>query len=123
MRRFVLIGLVLLAAGCGARSTDHWLGQLKDSDVVKRRQAIRELGARTGDAPRIAPALVKALGDENAYIRRDSAVALGKLGPEAKQAVPALLDALRDKDRRVGTAALAALKKIDPESAAKAGGR
>jgi HEAT repeat protein len=113
--RFLTIGLVLLA-GCGSPSTDDWLAQLKDDDVVKRRQALRELGARPADAARIVPALSDALRDDNAYVRRDAAIALGKFGPEARQAVPALTLALKDKDQSVRNAASASLKKIDPNA-------
>ena len=103
MRKLVLAGLILLLAGCGPRSTDAWLRQVKDAEVVKRRQAIRELGTRAGDAPRIVPVLREALRDENGYVRRDAAVTLGKFGPEAREAVPSLLDALKDPERLVST--------------------
>ena len=119
MRRFVLIGLVLLAAGCGARSTDHWLGQLKDSDVVKRRQAIRELGSRTAEAQRVVPALAETLADADPYVRHDSATTLGKFGPDARGAAPALTAALKDKDANVRRAAAEALKKIAPGTTGK----
>jgi HEAT repeat protein len=121
MRAMVVMGLVLVLAGCGSRSTGDWLHQLEDSEVVKRRQAIRELGGRTGDAAQVVPALVKALRDENGYVRRDAAVTLGKFGSQAKEATPELLALLLDKERPVRTAAAASLKKIDPEVAAQAG--
>jgi hypothetical protein len=118
MRTIVLAGLVLAVAGCGSRSTDAWVEQMKDTEVVKRRQAIRELGKRTGDAERIVPALIEALRDEDGYVRRDAAVTLGKLGPHAKQAVGHLQDSsLNDRERLVRTAAAAALKKIAPGGA------
>jgi len=113
MRRAFVAGLLLMMAGCGSRSTDSWLKQLEDPDVVARRQAIRELGARSADAPRIVPALVKALGDESPYVRRDAAVTLGKFGPDAREATAALRQASKDRDSQVRAAAAAALKKID----------
>ncbi len=122
MRRLALLCLVL-AAGCGPRSTDDWLARLKDPDVVKRREAVRELAAREGEAERVVPALTEALADENGYVRRDAAVALGKFGPEARPAVPALSAALKDRDANVRRAAAASLKKIDPQAAEKAGAR
>ncbi len=112
MRRFLLIGLMFLLPGCGSRSTDAWLGQLKDADTAKRRQAIRELGNRPRDAERIVPALIEALRDSSGYVRRDAAVTLGKLGPRARAAVQHLQEALKDPERQVRTAAAAALKKI-----------
>jgi HEAT repeat protein len=121
MRRLFVTGLVLLAAGCGSLSTDDWLQRLKNPDVVKRRQAIRELGSRTAEAPKIVPALSQALRDESGYVRHDAAVSLGKFGAEAREAVPALVSALKDKEQNVRKAAGAALRKIDPPAAAKAG--
>jgi HEAT repeat protein len=119
MRMLILASLVLLVAGCGLRSTDAWLARMKDAEVVKRRQAIRELANRTGDAGRIVPALVEALRDESGYVRRDAALTLGKFGPQAKQAVGPLQDALKDRERQVRTAAGTALKKIEPGSGEK----
>ena len=109
-------------AGCGrARTADDWLRQLKDPDVVQRRQAARELGALPAEAARAVPALAEALRDESWYVRHDAAAALGKLGPAARDAAPALAGALKDKEKSVRTAAAVALKKIDPQAAAKAG--
>ena len=124
MRRLLIISLPLLLAGCtGEQSTDDWLRQLKDPDVVKRRQAIRALGIRMTDAERVTPPLSEALQDANGYVRHDAALTLGKLGPTAKMAVPALVAALKDKERGVRKAAGQALKKIDPKGASKAGER
>ncbi|MDB5310560.1 MAG: repeat-containing protein [Gemmataceae bacterium] len=122
MRFGVVAVVLLLAAGCRAPSTEDWLRQLKDSDVVKRREAIRELGARPGEAGSVVPALTEALGDESSYVRHDAATTLGKFGPDAKEAVPALTTALKDKDHSVRVAAGAALKRIDPQAAKNVGG-
>jgi HEAT repeat protein len=122
MRRLLLFGLVL-AAGCGAPSTDDCLARLKDPDVVKRREAVRALSEREAEAERVVPALTEALRDESSYVRRDAAVALAKFGVEARPAVPALTAALKDQDANVRHSAAASLKKIDPEAATKAGVR
>src|SRR5262245_61089138 len=114
MRRPILMGVVLSMAGC-APSTDDWVRQLKDPEVVKRREAVRELGARTAEAQRIVPPLTEALRDGSPYVRHDAALALGKLGAEARAAVAALTTAMKDKDRSVRAAAGKALKKIDPQ--------
>jgi HEAT repeat protein len=123
MRRLLVLGLVALLAGCVSLSTDDWLRQLKDPDVVKRRQAIRELGSRTAEAPKIVPTLAEALRDESGYVRHDAALSLAKFGPDARGAVPALVTALKDKDQSVRKAAGAALKKIDQPAATRAGVR
>jgi HEAT repeat protein len=107
--------MALLAIGCG-RSTDEWLQQLKNPEVVKRRQAIRELGSRTGDAERVVAALTEALQDESGYVRHDAATTLGKFGPAAKPAAPHLTKLLKDKELGVRHAAEAALQKIAPET-------
>jgi HEAT repeat protein len=119
MRRLLVLAVALLAVGCGSRSTDYWLQQLKNQDVVKRRQAIRELGSRTSDAPRVVSGLTEALRDENEYVRHDAATALGNFGPEAQPAVPALQGALKDRDHNVRRAAQTTLKKINPEATGK----
>jgi HEAT repeat protein len=120
MRRLFFMGMVLSVAGC-APSTDDWVRQLKDPEVVKRREAVRELASRTAEAPRLVPTLTEALRDSSPYVRHDAALALGKLGAEAQSAVSALTAALKDSDRNVRTAAGKALKKIDPQAANKAG--
>jgi HEAT repeat protein len=120
MRLLLGMMIVLSLAGC-APSTDDWIGQLKNSDVVKRREAIRELGSRPAEAAQVVPALTEALRDESAYVRRDAALALAKFAQDAKEAVPALTAALKDKDHNVRLAAGTALKKIDAQAASKAG--
>ncbi len=119
MRRILLLALMLLTAGC-ARSTEHWLGQLKDADVVKRRQAVRELAQRTSDAQRVVPALTEALRDENPYVRHDAATMLGLFGSQARSAVTALEAARKDRDANVRRAAAAAIKQIAPDAVANA---
>jgi HEAT repeat protein len=119
MQRLLVLGVVVLVASGCSRSTDHWLRQLKDPDVMKRREAVRELGQCTSDAERVVPALVEALRDPSAYVRHDSATALGKFGPQAQSAVPALSAALKDKDANVRRMAEAALKKVAPVGTGK----
>jgi len=121
IRRLAVVTLAFILVGCGAKSTGDWLTQLKGSDVTQRRQAIRELGERAGDAQRVVPALSEALRDENQYVRRDAAVALAKFGDGARSAVPALKTALKDKDQNVRHSAAATLRKVSPEDAPKEG--
>jgi HEAT repeat protein len=122
MRHLWIMSLPLFIAGCTCpQSTDDWLRQLKDPEVVKRRQAIRELGIMTEDAERVTSALVEALQDKNGYVRHDAALTLGKLGPRAKTGVPSLAIALKDKEHSVRKAAAQALRKIDHKGSPKAG--
>jgi len=118
MRTFLVTSMALLVVGCG-RSTDEWLQQIRSPDVLKRRQAIRELGSRNGDTERIVSALTEALQDESGYVRRDAATTLGRFGPLAKAAVPGLAKLLKEKDLGVRKAAEAALQKIAPEEKLK----
>jgi HEAT repeat protein len=119
MRQPIAIAVLLLVSGC-APSTDDWIRQSKDADVVKKREALRALGPRIAEADRVVPALAAALADQNIYVRRDAAIALAKFGPEAREAVPALTAALNDKDQRLREMAGKALKKIDVGGASKA---
>jgi HEAT repeat protein len=114
MRLIFITGMVLMVAGCHSPSTEDWLGQLHDPDVVKRRQAIRELAASGSQPESVVPALIQALRDENAYVRRDAAVAIAHFGDEARDALPALKVAINDQARTVRLAALSTLKKIGP---------
>lgn len=117
MRSIITIAVFCSIVGCGSRSTDRWLNQLKDSDVVKRREAIRELGAKPSESHRLIPALTEMLKDENHYVRHDAALTLGKFGDRAQASVPALLVAFNDSEKNVRIAAAASLKKIAPEAA------
>lgn len=123
MHRVAIVGILLFAAGCGrAQSTEDWLQQLKHFSAVKRRQAIRELGAQGTRDERVAPALVAALHDENVYVRRDAAITLANLSSPAKDVVPALWAALKDKKRSVRKAAARSLQRIsNPQPAPSAG--
>jgi len=118
MRIIIVVGLALLTAGCG-RSTDDWLRQLRDPDVVRRRQAIRELGSKTGDAERVVAALTEALRDDSSYVRHDAATTVAKFGAAAGPAAPLLVRLLEDRELSVRKAAEAALQRIDPDAVAK----
>jgi HEAT repeat protein len=120
-RRWILLGLIFAISGCRGRTTDHWLQQLGESDVSRRREAIREL--TVADPDRAVPALAAALRDENHYVRHDAAIALGKFGPAAVAAIPALKAALKDPEKSVRTAVQAALKKIAAPAASDSGVR
>jgi vesicle coat complex subunit len=121
VRKLLGVCLVVVVAGCGAKSTGEWVEQLRSPDASLRLHAVRALGERGSEGAVVVPALAEALKDEDAFVRRDAALALGKLGPEARQAVPGLLAALRDKKPAVRKAAAEALKTIDPETASQRG--
>jgi HEAT repeat protein len=114
MNRLLPLGMAVLLAGCGTRSTADWVAQLRDRDAARRLHAVKALGERPAEAGQAVPALAAALKDENAFVRRDAARALGRLGPDASAAVPDLVVAARDRDRNVRRAAAAALEQIAP---------
>jgi HEAT repeat protein len=114
--RFVLLLAVLAGGGCGQKSTDELIADLKSSEERDRVIAVRLLPQRRGDTARTVPALMEALKDNEGDIRWSAAIGLGTLGESAKEAIPALQVALRDRDRRVREAARVALSRIDPET-------
>jgi len=118
VKKLLFVSLAVLLAGCGGKSTDDWLTQLRSADAAGRLHAIRALEDRGAEAEAVVPALTAALRDDNAFVRRDAAVALGKLGPAARGAVPALQAARKDREPRVRKAAAAALQHIHAERAA-----
>ena len=114
-RTGLVLALGLLACGgCGKKSTDQLLEDLKSSQERERLIAVRLLAQRTGDAAQVVPALIRALTDEGNDIRLSAAVGLGYFGEEARDAIPALQAAQRDRDARVREAAAVALSRIDP---------
>ncbi len=117
MKRLIMLTFVVLVAGCSQKTSDDWLKQLKDPDVLLRREAIRELGDCSGETERVVPALTEMLHDKNPYVRHDAALTLGKFGPEARAAVPAIKILLKDKDQSVRHGIVAALRKISPTDA------
>jgi HEAT repeat protein len=123
MKRLLLVTAGICLSGCGGKSTDEWLREMRSSDAAIRLRAVKALGERGPEAEAIVPALAGALKDEEAFIRRDAAQSLGKIGPEARPAVAALLVALKDRKPAVRQEAARALQRIDPEAAAKAGVR
>jgi len=112
-RCLLLIGL-LAASGCGGKSTEQLIEDLKSSEERDRLIAVRLLPQRTGDAAQVVPALIEALKDKQADIRRSAALGLGSFAELAQDAIPALVAAQSDHDARVREAAGVALSRIDP---------
>jgi HEAT repeat protein len=103
-------------AGCGQKSTDELISDLKSPQApeLDRVAAVRLLPQHKGDATRVVPALIEALKDAEDDVRWSAAIGLGYFGDQAKDAVPALQAARNDSDIRVREAAGAALSRIDP---------
>ena len=99
--RVVLLLCLLASGGCGQKSTDELIGDLKSPQERDRIIAVRLLPQRKGDAARIIPALMEALKDKEGDIRWSAAIGLGSFGDQAKDAIPALQAAQRDHDARV----------------------
>ena len=117
---FVLLLCSLASGGCGKKSTDQLIAELKSPQVKDRLVAVRLLQQRKGEASKVVPALRGALEDSEDDIRVSAAIGLGYFGEEAKDAIPALREAQKDGDARVREAAGVAISRIDPSLAQKA---
>lgn len=92
---------------------------LAHRDVRIRLAALYVLETLTRDAADAVEALVKALGDENAYVRWGAARALRNLAPlAARKAVPGLAGVLGDDNPDVRKTAVLALERYGPEGKA-----
>ena len=117
MKRFFVIAMILVTAGCGKTedktySVSGLLDMLKDKDPKARYTAVSQLGRFGPKAKEAVPALADALKDPDTSVRIGAAYALAKIGPDAEAAVPALKNTLKDKDRKVREGAGYALKQI-----------
>ena len=117
---FVLLLCLFACPGCGRKSTDQLIADLKSSQVKERLIAVRLLPQRKGEGAKVVPALIEALKDGEDDIRASAAIGLGYFGAEAKDAIPALQEARKDSDARVREAAGVAIARIDPDLAQKA---
>lgn len=111
---FVLVLCLLACGGCGKKSTDQLIEDLKSPQDKDRLIAVRLLPQRKSDAAKIVPAMTEALKDKEGDVRLSAAIGLGYFGEQAKEAIPALQEAQRDRDARVREAAGVALSRIDP---------
>lgn len=112
---FVVMVCLLACAGCGRKSTDQLIGDLKGSQERDQLIAVRLLPDRKGDAAQVVPALIEALKSKGNDVRLSAAIGLGNFGDQAKEAISALQAAQHDRDARVREAAGIALSRIDPE--------
>jgi HEAT repeat protein len=113
-KRSVWLLFLLACAGCGKKSTDDLIADLKSTNEKDRIIAVRLLPDRKGDAAQVVPALTEALKDKDGDVRWSAAIGLGYFGEQANDAIPALQEAQRDRDARVREAAGVALSRIDP---------
>jgi HEAT repeat protein len=118
--RFVLMLCLLACGGCGKKSTDELIQDLKSKQHADRLKAVRILPQRKGDAAKVVPGLIEALKDGDDDVRLSAAIGLGYFGDQAKDAIPALQAARADRDARIREAAGVALLRIDPTIAATA---
>ena len=112
--RLVLSLCLLACCGCGQKSTDQLVTDLKSPQEEEQTVAVRLLPRRKGDAAKVIPALIEALGDKSDNVRQGAAIGLGSFGEQAKDAIPALEALRRDPDVRVHEAVGVALYRIDP---------
>ena len=120
MRWSLLIGTLLLLAGCGpapaplahGKPVSHWLEALRHPEARERRKAVQVLGNVGATDPAVVPALAGAVQDRDAAVRGEAVLALLRLGPAAREAAPALRQAEKDRDPRVRANAARALERI-----------
>jgi HEAT repeat protein len=117
MKRFFVIAIILVTAGCEKTeaktySVSGLLDMLKGKDPKARYTAVSHLGKYGPEAKGAVPAIADALKDPDASVRIGAAYALARIGLDAEAAVPALKNALKDKDRKVRAGAAYALKQI-----------
>jgi HEAT repeat protein len=117
--RLVLLLCLLACVGCGKKSTDELIADVKSPQERDRIIAVRLLPQRKGDAAKVVPALIEALKDKQSDVRWSAAIGLGYFGEQARDAIPALQAAQGDRDARVREAAGVALSRIDPNLAPK----
>jgi HEAT repeat protein len=110
----ILLLCSLACCGCGQKSTDELIADLKGHENRDRLIAVRSLPQRRGDVAQVVPALIEALTNSDGDVRRSAAIGLGCFGDQARDAIPALQAAQRDRDARVREAARVALSRIDP---------
>jgi HEAT repeat protein len=111
---FVVLLCLLACGGCGKKSTDQLIGDLKSHQVKDRLIAVRLLAQRKSEAAKVVPALIDALNDGEDDIRLSAAIGLGYFGDQARDAIPALQTVEKDSDARIREAASVALSRIDP---------
>jgi hypothetical protein len=119
-KQFILLLCLLACSGCGKKSTDELIADLKGPGEKERIIAARLLPQRTGDAAQVVPALIESLKDQASDVRWSAAIGLGYFGQEASDAIPALQAVQSDRDARVREAARVALSRIDPDFVVKA---
>jgi HEAT repeat protein len=92
--RYLLLGLVVLLAGCEKPTALEVLGNVGTTD------------------PAAIPALIAAVRDRDPSVRGAAILALLKIGPDAEEAIPVLSAAQKDPDARVRSYAAKALERI-----------
>jgi len=102
-----------------ARLAAHYLNLARRQMRIPRvraaaAQTLGDLGPAAGKA---APALVKALAEQDATLRLNAAFALGKIRASPDLAVPALSELLHDRNEEVRMYAAIALKKFGAQAA------
>jgi hypothetical protein len=118
--RYVLIGSLILLAGCGktpatlahGKPVHHWLQALHEGDARVRQKAVAVLGNVGPADPAVIPALIGVTKDRDSKVRGEAILALLKIGPAAKEAIPVLTEAQKDKDPQVRSYAFKALQRI-----------
>jgi HEAT repeat protein len=121
----MVVGVVLLSlglAGCsdrpkatliGGKPLSHWLAELHDKDVKKRKAAATHVGDVCASDPTAMSALIEALKDPDPGVRCEVLVALTRSGHAASEAAPKIAEMQqKDSNEQVRKFAAKALEKI-----------
>ncbi|HMP17007.1 MAG TPA: HEAT repeat domain-containing protein, partial [Gemmatales bacterium] len=116
-----LFAALLLAvsgqAADGQTQLEQLTQELKSSEAVKKRKAIKQIGEMGTAAKSLAPLLITILENErDVLVRRGTAEALGNIGGDRKQTISALARALKDADEEVIHYASTSLSKFGKDA-------
>src|SRR5437868_5191451 len=117
----LLVGLYLIvpSATLADESTElkQLLADLKSSETVKKRKAVKQITNLGTAAKSTTPVLIGLLDrDRDALVRRGAAEALGTVGGEIKSTIAALARAMNDSDLEVITVASISLSKYGKQA-------
>lgn len=116
-----LLSALMLAPLAWADDSKDQLRQvsadLKSSEAVKKRKAVKTAGQMGSSAKPLTPLLIQLLDkDRDVLVRRGTAEALGNIGGDPKSTIQALARALKDEDEEVITHASTSLSKYGKDA-------
>ena len=109
----VLLSTSLIASPAVAQDAGQLLRSLKDTDILKQPEVVREIEAMGEGA---VPALIEAAEGGDKLLRYQSIEILGRIGQEANAATPLLIEALTDPESQIRRNAAWALGRVGDDA-------